>query len=148
MVFPTPSEEREENMENKEEEEEEEDDRREAAIALKTSLRPDFKPKSNAISQAQFSKFQELNRRRLEIKSKSNFKKKQKGDLTKSQRKNPNTNDVEHKDTSSQSSDKHNNKDSSLLQQESITTYSAPMPRQKLHWGLDTKERWERKANM
>ncbi|ONI17202.1 hypothetical protein PRUPE_3G144700 [Prunus persica] len=42
----------------------------------------------------------------------------------------------------------HQKESSSFVQQEGMATYHAPQKRQKLHWGLDTKERWERKANM
>ncbi|KAL7232031.1 hypothetical protein ACSBR2_010116 [Camellia fascicularis] len=100
-------------------EDEEEDERREAAIATRASLQPNFKP--DGVSQSQLSKFQELHRRRLQIKAKSKIKKKATGNTT--------------KDTFSQ-------------QQENVAVHIGTKKRQKLHWGLDTKERWERKANM
>ncbi|XP_028125505.1 uncharacterized protein LOC114322402 isoform X4 [Camellia sinensis] len=103
-------------------EDEEEDERREAAIATRASLQPNFKP--DGVSQSQLSKFQELHRRRLQIKAKSKIKKKAKGISG-------NTT----KDTFSQ-------------QQENVAVHIGTKKRQKLHWGLDTKERWERKANM
>ncbi|PON39614.1 hypothetical protein TorRG33x02_342280 [Trema orientale] len=123
---------------------EEEDERREAAIASTPSLQPDFKP--NGLKQTQLSKFQELHRRRLEIKSKSKFKKKPKDGTSKLHCKDLSTNDSEDKESSV--AHNHNNENSPLLQQESVKAYLVPKQRQKLHWGLDTKERWERKANM
>lgn len=39
-------------------------------------------------------------------------------------------------------------KNFSSYQKESEEKYLASKKRVKLHWGLDTKERWERKANM
>ncbi|KAF4363284.1 hypothetical protein F8388_001825 [Cannabis sativa] len=42
----------------------------------------------------------------------------------------------------------YDNENSSSFQQESGAAYLVPKHHQKLHWGLDTKERWERKANM
>ncbi|THG23770.1 hypothetical protein TEA_011660 [Camellia sinensis var. sinensis] len=100
-------------------EDEEEDERREAAIATRASLQPNFKP--DGVSQSQLSKFQvgiayeprnwvgmryhetkELHRRRLQIKAKSKIKKKAKGEIlvgisgenSKSRVKNLDANDV------------------------------------------------------
>lgn len=39
-------------------------------------------------------------------------------------------------------------KDTFSQQQENVAVHIETKKRQKLHWGLDTKERWERKANM
>ncbi|XP_028125504.1 uncharacterized protein LOC114322402 isoform X3 [Camellia sinensis] len=108
-------------------EDEEEDERREAAIATRASLQPNFKP--DGVSQSQLSKFQELHRRRLQIKAKSKIKKKAKGEILVGISGNTT------KDTFSQ-------------QQENVAVHIGTKKRQKLHWGLDTKERWERKANM
>ncbi|GMN28127.1 hypothetical protein TIFTF001_001939 [Ficus carica] len=137
------------HMENKEEDEEEEEERREAAIALTPSLQPDFKPKSSAISQSQLSKFQRdcipiIVREGPPLLPHFSYL----DGRTKLHCKDSSTKDFEHKDSSFFGSENNNNKDNSLLQQESSITPSAPTQRQKLHWGLDTKERWERKANM
>ncbi|XP_062107401.1 uncharacterized protein LOC133818512 [Humulus lupulus] len=122
-----------------------EDERREAAIASSLSLQPHFKP--TALKQTQLSKFQELHRRRLEIKSKSKIKKKQKDGSSKSHCKDLRTKDCEDEESSDLGYN-YDNQNSSMLQQESGAAYLVPKHRQKLHWGLDTKERWERKANM
>jgi len=37
---------------------------------------------------------------------------------------------------------------STLEQQQHKTVVTVPKKRQTLYWGLDTRERWERKANM
>ncbi|XP_050372849.1 uncharacterized protein LOC126790586 [Argentina anserina] len=125
-----------------------EDERKEAAIASTAVLQPNFKPKG--LTQQQLSKFQELHRKRLQIKSKSKFEKKPKAVTGKFHRKNHKETDLTIQDSSMSvedstvpKSESHNNGSSSSGQQE-----DAPKKRQKLHWGLDTKECWERKANM
>ncbi|KAM6567259.1 hypothetical protein CsatA_026387 [Cannabis sativa] len=123
-----------------------EDERRESAIASSLSLQPHFKPPT-ALKQTQLSKFQELHRRRLEIKSKSKFKKKQKDGCSKSHCKDVITKDCEDKEPTDLGYN-YDNENSSSFQQESGAAYLVPKHHQKLHWGLDTKERWERKANM
>ncbi|KAJ4707073.1 hypothetical protein OWV82_020644 [Melia azedarach] len=134
----------------------EEDDRREAAIASAQSLLPNFN--SKGVSQDQLSKFRELHRRRLQIKSKSKFHKKSEGiahGTGKPHGKDPNSKHHDDTDTNITTEDSsvrnlnsHNNDISSSVQQDSAAANLAPKKRQKLHWGLDTKERWERKANM
>ncbi|GJZ24902.1 hypothetical protein Tco_0562361, partial [Tanacetum coccineum] len=59
----------------------EDDKRKETAIAsVAASLNPKLKPSSSSsVSQARLSKFQELHKRRLQIKEKSKTKKKSKG---------------------------------------------------------------------
>ncbi|XP_076929852.1 uncharacterized protein LOC143594416 [Bidens hawaiensis] len=119
---------------------EEEESRREAAIA---SLASKFTSPS-AASQARLSKFQELHKRRLQIKSKPKIKKKTKGSKlqedgeTKILHKttedygNPITLDGGHQENV-----------------EAVAKMASNKPqKKKLHWGLDTKERWERKSNM
>ncbi|KAK7266813.1 hypothetical protein RIF29_19469 [Crotalaria pallida] len=142
-------------MEREEEEEEEEEERRrEAAIASTPCLRPNFKPKGS-LTQDQLSKFRELHKKRLQLKSKSKFKTKSKGGAT--------TNRLRGNDHSSQSNRaealKVDDKELILrdcegfdsinedLKDNNVSLVSAPK-KQKLHWGLDTKERWERKSNM
>ncbi|KAM1241672.1 hypothetical protein ACFX13_047905 [Malus domestica] len=131
-----------------------EDERKEAAIASTPCLQPNYKPKS--LTQTQLSKFQELHRRRLQIKSKSKSKigKKPKGSKGKSH-----SLDLAARDTANQDSvitfetstvcdsENQKNETSSVVQHEDIAV-RAPKKSHKLHWGLDTKERWERKANM
>ncbi|KHN41494.1 hypothetical protein glysoja_044667, partial [Glycine soja] len=133
-------------------EKEEEDRRREAAIASSSCLRPNFNPKG--ITQDQLSKFRELHKRRLQLKSKSKFKMKSKdrankkshGDVLSSQNGGTQGSNVDHKesnlwnDCEGFDSRYEDSKDD-------IPVMSAPK-KQKLHWGLDTKNRWERKSNM
>lgn len=130
-------------------EKEEEDRRREAAISSTPCLQPNFNPKG--VSQDQLSKFRELHRKRLQLKSKSKFKTKPKDDAKKKAR----GNDVYSKNSGAQGF-KVDNKEQSLLNNcESFDSkkedskggvFASKKP--KLHWGLDTKERWERKSNM
>ncbi|KAF5479916.1 hypothetical protein F2P56_000698 [Juglans regia] len=141
-------------MEKKEEPEE--DDRREAVIASAPSLQSNFEPKGG-ITQAQLSKFQELHRRRLQIKSKTKTKKTSRGsggrngkshskDIVQDCADEDSTIAIEESGVSD--SERHNNKNNSSFQQNNLATPIGSKQRQKLHWGLDTKERWERKANM
>ncbi|XP_021801448.1 uncharacterized protein LOC110745635 [Prunus avium] len=130
-----------------------EDERKEAAIASTPCLQPNYKPRR--ITQDQLSKFQELHRRRLQIKSTSKIEKKPKGGTGKSHSKGLNAKHSANQDSivpiensTNFNSESHQKESSSFVQQEGIATCHAPQKRQKLHWGLDTKERWERKANM
>ncbi|KAK6927936.1 hypothetical protein RJ641_006527 [Dillenia turbinata] len=132
-----------------EEEEEEEDERREAAIASAASLQPNFKPSGNGITQSQLSKFQELHRRRLEIKSKSKVHKKLKGSFVafsewrgKSHKNDPITTNSTPKFSSPENevpsiSMIHNKsiKESPAVQTRNEVIGVAPEKRQKLHWG-------------
>ncbi|GLT34046.1 hypothetical protein SLA2020_085920 [Shorea laevis] len=137
---------------------EDEDRRREAAIASTPSLHPNFKP--DGVTQQQLSKFQELHRRRLQIKSKSKIYKNSKDgngrkrfhskdidniDNVDSQATDRNT---EVEDISAPNLESHCKGNNPTIQQENVAVQLAPKKPQKLHWGLDTKERWERKANM
>ncbi|KAL8117979.1 uncharacterized protein LOC141723464 [Apium graveolens] len=120
-----------------------EDSRREAAIASSPSLRPDFKPSNPKITQSQLAKFQELHRRRLQLKSKPKTKKKSKG---KDHSVKESADDlIEHSCVSISIDD---NLKSVSPQQQDFRKEPAIQKHRKLHWGLDTKERWERKSNM
>ena len=133
-------------------EEEEEDRRREAAISSTPCLQPNFNPKG--VTQDQLSKFRELHRKRLQLKSKSKFKTKPKDGANKKTR----GNDAYSKNSEVQGI-KIDNKEQSLLNncksfdlrnedsKGGVSVLSASK-KPKLHWGLDTKERWERKSNM
>ncbi|XP_012568141.1 uncharacterized protein [Cicer arietinum] len=131
---------------------EEEDRRREAAISSTLSLQPNFNPKG--VTQDQLSKFRELHRKRLQLKSKSKFKTKSKDEAIKKAQ----GNDVYSKKSGAHGL-KVDNKEQSLLnncenydskiedsKSGASVLYASKKP--KLHWGLDTKERWERKSNM
>ncbi|KAK4393608.1 hypothetical protein Sango_1831600 [Sesamum angolense] len=145
--------------------EDEADERREAAIASVAALRPNFKPKSR-LTEAQLSKFQELHRRRLQIKAKSKAHKRDKGSgggegkfqktaIDKSQKmaiEDHNSEDQEPskpiEDASSVPMPNNRVAETSSLEEGRVAGNSAAKKRQKLYWGLDTKERWERKSNM
>ncbi|KAF7023390.1 hypothetical protein CFC21_035914 [Triticum aestivum] len=119
---------------------------KEDALASSRLLDPEFKP--SKLSQDQLDKFKELHKKRLQIKEKTKSKGKSKG------RTGANTNVA--------NDSKFNNKDKSIgsaaidVQHTTSTTgaqanlaLSLPLRnKRKLHWGLDVKERWERKANM
>ncbi|XP_044354562.1 uncharacterized protein [Triticum aestivum] len=119
---------------------------KEDALASSRLLDPEFKP--SKLSQDQLDKFKELHKKWLQIKEKTKSKGKPKG------RTGANTNVA--------NDSKFNNKDKSIdsaaidVQHTTSTTGaqanlapSLPLRnKRKLHWGLDVKERWERKANM
>ncbi|KAL0378061.1 UNVERIFIED_CONTAM: hypothetical protein Sradi_3111600 [Sesamum radiatum] len=148
--------------------EDEADERREAAIASVAALHPNFKPK-NRLTEAQLSKFQELHRRRLQIKAKSKVHKRDKGSGGGEGKLQKTANEGRNKSQKMAIED-HNNEDqepskpiedassvpmpnnrvaeTSSVEEGRVAGNSAAKKRQKLYWGLDTKERWERKSNM
>ncbi|XP_054787622.1 uncharacterized protein LOC129293595 [Prosopis cineraria] len=132
-------------------EKEEEDRRREAAIASTPCLQPNFI--SRGLTSEQLSKFQELHKRRLQIKSKSKIQTKGK-DGTKTSKGNSfsiqhfEVSNVDSKEPSLLNYEGFDSKKKSSLEQDNVSMDCLSKKRQKLHWGLDTKERWERKSNM
>ncbi|CAN7121432.1 unnamed protein product [Brassica rapa subsp. narinosa] len=112
-----------------------EENRKEALLASTQSLQPNFN-RSN-VSQKQISKLQELHKRRMKIKANSKMQKKPKGKQQSRAVEDGESSKVLKESTTSSSS-------TTTLEQQP----AAPMKPQKLYWGLDTKERWERKANM
>ncbi|XP_022991051.1 uncharacterized protein LOC111487757 isoform X2 [Cucurbita maxima] len=92
----------------------------------------------------------ELHRRRLQIKSRSKIRKNTKGLTGKSQIKDLNTIDEVNEDEHSRlsSSDIDFGEKNSHVQRDNTKTTLPSKKLHKLHWGLDTKEPWERKANM
>ncbi|CAN7037848.1 hypothetical protein IGI04_004870 [Brassica rapa subsp. trilocularis] len=113
-----------------------EENRKEALLASTQSLQPNFN-RSN-VSQKQISKLQDLHKRRMKIKANS---KKPKAKLSMKSR------SVEDGESSKVLKESTTSSSSTTLEQQTVVT-AAPMKPQKLYWGLDTKERWERKANM
>lgn len=135
------------------EEEGEEDRRREAAMAATPVLQPNFQGES--VSHEQLQKLKELRRRRLQIKKTTSSFKKIKGNTTADKASEGSEvitkDDITQKDQESivpeESYHYVNNLDVHKISKEQ----NVPLPwkkRQKLHWGLDTRERWERKGNM
>ncbi|KAL0728013.1 hypothetical protein Bca4012_024106 [Brassica carinata] len=117
-------------------EREAEENRKEALLASTQSLQPNFN-RSN-VTQKQISKLQELHKRRMKIKANSKILKKPKGKQQSRAVEDGESSKVLKESSSSSST---------TLEQQTVVT-AAPMKPQKLYWGLDTKERWERKANM
>ncbi|KAK6798181.1 hypothetical protein RDI58_005883 [Solanum bulbocastanum] len=133
---------------------EEDDGRREAAIASAPSLQPNFTNK-NGVNHAQISKFQELHQRRLKIKAKSKVKDKSKRTLVSTKKYNGEDVNAKCKEIMDGKSIETAKDPRITLSISSTTDLSSSQEdntlsrkRQKLHWGLDTKERWERKSNM
>ncbi|CAN6839688.1 unnamed protein product [Brassica oleracea] len=112
------------------EREEAEENRKEALLASTESLQPNFN-RSN-VTQKQISKLQELHKRRMKIKANSKKPKAKQQSRA-----------VEDGESSKILKESTSSSTTTLEQQT-----AAPMKPQKLYWGLDTKERWERKANM
>lgn len=138
--------------------EEDEEARREAAIASTRTLLPDIRP-SSAVTANQLSKFQELRQRRLQIKAKSKTKSHwKKGKIDGGGKSLGEDNKakicIEHvnKNADGRTEDlgvpKSSSDDILPVKQDTTLRYHEPHKRQKLHWGLDVKERWERKSNM
>ncbi|KAL5226448.1 hypothetical protein ABZP36_014713 [Zizania latifolia] len=122
--------------------------RKEDALASSRLLYPDFKP--SKLSQDRLDKFKELHKKRLQIKEKSKCKGKSRGSTEKNTK------------VTSDSSVTVTDKDESvgnvgINAQHTASTagtqvdLEASLPlrnKRKLRWGLDVKQRWERKANM
>ncbi|XP_031490611.1 uncharacterized protein LOC116257774 isoform X2 [Nymphaea colorata] len=116
------------------------DDPREAAMAAAPALHPDFL--SSRVTRGQIDKLKELHQRRLKMKQLVS---------SKSQK---NSKGVKEASTKKIDADLQQPVAHASMQPTCITDKNEDSPsypwrkRQKLHWGLDTKERWERKANM
>ncbi|CAH8317196.1 unnamed protein product [Eruca vesicaria subsp. sativa] len=119
-------------------ERESEENRKEALLASTQSLQPNFN-RSN-VTQKQISKLQELHKRRMKIKANSKMQKKPKAKQQSSRAFEEDGESSKVLKETTTLEEKHQHK-------KTVVT-AAPMKPQKLYWGLDTKERWERKANM
>ncbi|KAL1205830.1 hypothetical protein V5N11_017918 [Cardamine amara subsp. amara] len=117
-----------------------EENRKEALLASTLSLQPNFNPSN--VTQKQVSKLQELHKRRMQIKANSKIHKKPKAS------KNSQSIAIEDGESSKKLKESTSSSSSTLEQQHNKTLVTAPKKPQKLFWGLDTRERWERKANM
>ncbi|TKW16147.1 hypothetical protein SEVIR_5G279800v4 [Setaria viridis] len=119
--------------------------RKEEALASSRLLDPGFKP--SKLSQDRLDKFKELHKKRLQITEKPKYKRKPKGTTGRSTKV---TNDYKFidKDESAVSSprDVYHTSSVTVIQEDPAQPLSRD--KRKLHWGLDIKERWERKANM
>ncbi|KAJ3702356.1 hypothetical protein LUZ61_006061 [Rhynchospora tenuis] len=126
--------------------ESEEERKREASRATTSASNP--KPKAKA-TQSQLEKFKELNQKLLQIKEKTDQKTKLKG--ISSTRKRPclELESKANKDAPVPINCTEPEKSQHSIPAELEGPASVPHKyRRKLHWGLDTKERWERKSNM
>ncbi|KAH7650653.1 hypothetical protein IHE45_20G003300 [Dioscorea alata] len=121
----------------------EEDARRETALAAGISFQADSKP--SRITEVQLDKLKELHKKRLRIKERSNAKVKSIGKQTKFVKKSEDhgTNDPPERMNGPHLSNSIGN---ACLDE--IAETLTIKKRRKLYWGLDPKERWERKANM
>lgn len=127
----------------------EENGRREAANPC---VQPNFK--SSAISQDQLAKFRELQRRRLRMQTKTKNKTKSKDKKAKFLSEDLHTQgcvddpkDEGLKESTIKSSSKGEDGNKVSSSTSHVDVHPA-LKKKKLHWGLDAKERWERKANM
>ncbi|KAK1301820.1 hypothetical protein QJS10_CPB12g00407 [Acorus calamus] len=123
------------------------DERREGALAANPALGPDFQ--SSRVSKSQLDKFKELHNRRLQIKARLKRQRNSKGNAKvcntalKFANEKDETLTTAPGDANISASEPNN-----CLMYSNQAGSSATKKRQKLHWGLDTRERWERKANM
>nr|XP_043634197.1 uncharacterized protein LOC122605335 [Erigeron canadensis]XP_043634198.1 uncharacterized protein LOC122605335 [Erigeron canadensis] len=135
---------------------EDDDGKREAAISsviaaasLKSKLSNG--PSSSSVTQSRISKFQELHNRRIQIKEKSKIKKKKsKGRSSGPIRLQENAEERASEcktDQGTSTSISLDEKRDDVLTKNVAPPIVSKRP-QKLYWGLDTKERWERKSNM
>lgn len=119
---------------------------KEEALASSRLLDPGFKP--SKLSQDRLDKFKELHKKRLQIKEKQKYKGKSRGS-TERNTKVANDFKLTSKDTSVDNTTVDVQHTASTTEIQVDLAPSLPLRnKRKLHWGLDVKERWERKANM
>uniref|UniRef100_A0A7N0ZSP4 Uncharacterized protein n=1 Tax=Kalanchoe fedtschenkoi TaxID=63787 RepID=A0A7N0ZSP4_KALFE len=123
-----------------------EDERREAAIASAAPLQPTFKPLG--VSPRQISVFQELHKRRLLIKKQSKKYDKSQEKKGKCPLKTPASRNFLAANFRKSSVDEECVNETPLHSDNESVHHVSKKQRQKLYWGLGTKERWEMKANM
>ncbi|XP_074279066.1 uncharacterized protein LOC141604419 [Silene latifolia] len=109
--------------------------------------------KLTRVTHHQLSKFQELQRRRLQLISKPKNKKfKAKGAKPKLQKEELGTkgfpDDNSDQGINVTNSNSHETESNEVLSSSTQVNIHPAFQKKKLHWGLDSKERWERKANM
>ncbi|CAL4948083.1 unnamed protein product [Urochloa decumbens] len=119
--------------------------RKEEALASSRLLDPGFKP--SKLSQDRLDKFKELHKKRLQMTEKPKYKRKPKGIAGRSTKVNTDCKFTD-KDEGADSSPRDIHNMSVTEIQEDPASALSSRNKRKLHWGLDIKERWERKANM
>ncbi|XP_078445926.1 uncharacterized protein LOC144714970 [Wolffia australiana] len=128
------------------------EERREASLAACPLLQPGFKP--SKVSQLHIEKFRELHKLRLKMKESwkekgkrkvnaNSSSKKQKTELTFKEYKEKGMTALQEASTPAVSMSYNNSAD-----HVEVASALKTKKKQKLHWGLDTRERWERKSNM
>ncbi|CAO1945594.1 unnamed protein product [Urochloa humidicola] len=124
----------------------EDEAKRKEELASSRLLDPGFKP--SKLSQDRLDKFKELHKKRLQMTEKTKYKRKPKGITGRSTKVNTDYK-FTGKDECADSSPRNVHDTSSVtgIQEDHASALSSRNKR-KLHWGLDIKERWERKANM
>ncbi|KAF0917873.1 hypothetical protein E2562_021526 [Oryza meyeriana var. granulata] len=120
--------------------------RKEDALASSRLLDPDFKP--SKLSQDRLEKFKELHKKRLQIKEKSKYKGKSRGSTKKNTKVTSDCSIADKNESVSNVTIDVQHTASTVGTQVDIASSLPSRNKRKLHWGLDVKERWERKANM
>uniref|UniRef100_A0ACD5VJU5 Uncharacterized protein n=1 Tax=Avena sativa TaxID=4498 RepID=A0ACD5VJU5_AVESA len=119
---------------------------KEEALASSRLLDPEFKP--SKLSQDRLDKFKELHKKWLQINEKTKFKGKSRGSTSRNTKVCSDSKfSDEDKSVDNTAIDVHHTTSTTGTQE----NHAASLPlrnKRKLHWGLDVKERWERKANM
>ncbi|PKU61988.1 protein FAM204A [Dendrobium catenatum] len=125
-------------------EQEAELERREAALAATPILQPDFR--SSKVTQSQLDKFKELNKRRLQLKEKSKDIGKPKGKASQAVKACSGLMEDGCKSKLANNTIEASNLSAAKGKDDVVAT--VPKKKKKLRWGLEAKERWERKSNM
>ncbi|XP_051225498.1 uncharacterized protein [Lolium perenne] len=115
------------------------------ALASSRLLDPEFKP--SKLSQDRLDKFKELHKKCLQINEKPKYKGKSKGSTNRNAKVSNSKFSNKDKSVDNTATDVHHTASTTGTQENHAT--SLPLRnKRKLRWGLDVKERWERKANM
>uniref|UniRef100_A0A0E0JMN3 Uncharacterized protein n=1 Tax=Oryza punctata TaxID=4537 RepID=A0A0E0JMN3_ORYPU len=120
--------------------------RMEDALASSRLLDPDFKP--SKLSQDQLDKFKELHKKRLQIMEKPKGKGKSRGSTKKNTKVTSDCSIAEKDESSGNVAIDVQHTASPAGTQVDLAPSFPSRNKRKLHWGLDVKERWERKANI
>ncbi|XP_074590041.1 uncharacterized protein LOC141845950, partial [Curcuma longa] len=121
-----------------------EDARRETALASTLLFQPNFKP--SKVTQAQLDKLKELHRKRLKLKEKAKGNPRSEEIAQRSVSTCVEDSDFKYTTSPAACNSEGSSKINACLDQNAPCLI--PNKRRKLRWGLDAKERWERKANM
>ncbi|XP_006644553.2 uncharacterized protein LOC102717385 isoform X2 [Oryza brachyantha] len=120
--------------------------RKEDPLASSRLLDPDFKP--SKLSQDRLDKFKELQKKWLQIKEQPKCKGKSRGNTKKNSKVTSDCRVADKDESTSNVAIDVQHTSSPAGFQVDLSSSFPPRNKRKLHWGLDVKERWERKANM